>query len=280
MGNLRVAHDMDEFQDGESAILTLAGDQRMIDHLGNLVDQSELDVLENVARRDNFKSDLFEKKKRLAKEYEPARGNYDIGRKEGSDAILTKYDEIADAPEGFALKNAAHMAAAESKLNALKDSENLMLGDGSLSSTGRLGVGGGRRAGGGGGMANGGGASELVANVLQPFKVQSDVMNAEEVVKFRKKLDKKGRKKMKKQLDSDDEDMATINFRRKMLAGGAAPDDAGSDEEDPELYEQLRKQRVAAVRQGAERGEVKVGAIGKDGRDDDDGSALFVVGGL
>merc|ERR1712151_813846 len=69
------------------------------------------------------------------------------------------------------------------------------------------------------------------------IRVQADFYTAEEMAKFRKPPKKKAKRRKGDTKTKDDEigDMKD--------AGAQRPQDAGSDEEDPELYEQLSKQR-------------------------------------
>jgi len=69
---------------------------------------------------------------------------------------------------------------------------------------------------------------------------QSDYYTSEEMAKFKKPA-KKIKKKSRNKAGGDKEDQ--IGDPSKVHNKIARPDDAGSDEEDPELYEQLSKQR-------------------------------------
>jgi len=69
---------------------------------------------------------------------------------------------------------------------------------------------------------------------------QSDYFTSEEMAKFKKPA-KKIKKKSRNKAGGDKEDQ--IGDPSKVHNKIARPDDAGSDEEDPELYEQLSKQR-------------------------------------
>lgn len=88
-------------------------------------------------------------------------------------------------------------------------------------------------------------------------RVQSDFYTTEEMAKFRKPAKTKGKRRMR-QADAKEKDdqIAGPTSGSGMLVPGR-PADAGSDEEDPELYEQLSKQRrlvrrseAGAVRKG------------------------------
>merc|ERR1712232_338536 len=88
---------------------------------------------------------------------------------------------------------------------------------------------------------------------------QSDYYTAEEMAKFRKPTKtKKIKKRKQEKVDKDDQ----IGDPNAVMS--SRPQDAGSDEEDPELYEQLSKQRRLVKRSdtGATRkGEAALAAV-------------------
>lgn len=87
-------------------------------------------------------------------------------------------------------------------------------------------------------------------------KFQSDFYTSEEMSKFKKPTKKPAKKKNRAKVAGDKEDQ--IGDPSKVhVKGPARPDDAGSDEEDPELYEQLSKQRRLVKR--ADTGQAKKG---------------------
>mmetsp|Transcript_11767 Transcript_11767/g.25543 ORF Transcript_11767/g.25543 Transcript_11767/m.25543 type:complete len:589 (+) Transcript_11767:86-1852(+) len=87
-------------------------------------------------------------------------------------------------------------------------------------------------------------------------KFQSDFYTSEEMSKFKKPTKKPAKKKSRAKVAGDKEDQ--IGDPSKVhVKGPARPDDAGSDEEDPELYEQLSKQRRLVKR--ADTGQAKKG---------------------
>jgi U4/U6.U5 tri-snRNP-associated protein 1 len=90
------------------------------------------------------------------------------------------------------------------------------------------------------------------------LKLQSDFYTSEEMAKFRKPPKKKTKKRSAKDADKED---AVGNPK---LVAIQRPDDAGSDEEDPELYEQLSKQRRLVRRSDAgatRRGEAALASV-------------------
>lgn len=90
-------------------------------------------------------------------------------------------------------------------------------------------------------------------------KVQSDYYTTEEMAKFRKPPKRKAKKRKVEKVDKDDQ----IGDPNAVSAGGR-PQDAGSDEEDPELYEQLSKQRRLVKRSDAgatRKGEAALAAV-------------------
>merc|ERR1719277_1210411 len=98
------------------------------------------------------------------------------------------------------------------------------------------------------------------ASLESKLKLQTDYYTSDEMAKFRKPPKKKA-KRRKGADGKDKEDQVGV------VAGGAPlpkPVDAGSDEEDPELYEQLSKQRRLVKRSDAgamRKGEAALAAV-------------------
>eukprot|EP00930_Biecheleria_cincta_P017481 TRINITY_DN1388_c0_g2_i1.p1 TRINITY_DN1388_c0_g2~~TRINITY_DN1388_c0_g2_i1.p1 ORF type:complete len:594 (-),score=171.44 TRINITY_DN1388_c0_g2_i1:246-2027(-) len=86
-------------------------------------------------------------------------------------------------------------------------------------------------------------------------KFQSDYFTSDEMAKFKKPEKKRKIKKRTKTADKDTEDR--IGDPKMVHVASERPEDAGSDEEDPELYEQLSKQRRLVKR--ADTGQAKKG---------------------
>jgi len=76
------------------------------------------------------------------------------------------------------------------------------------------------------------------------LKVQTDYYTSDEMAKFRKPPKKKTKRRSGKDAKED-------QVGNPKLVAISRPDDAGSDEEDPELYEQLSKQRRLVRRSDA-----------------------------
>merc|ERR1711957_977653 len=92
----------------------------------------------------------------------------------------------------------------------------------------------------------------------QNIKFQSDMYTADEMQKFRKPPKKKAKRRKADTKNKEDE----IGDMKE--AGAGRPQDAGSDEEDPELYEQLSKQRRLVRRSDAgamKKGEAALAAV-------------------
>jgi len=116
------------------------------------------------------------------------------------------------------------------------------------------------------------------------FKVQSDYYTEEEMAKFRKPAKRKAKRRKAEKVEKDD----AIGDPSAMQTGGR-PADAGSDEEDPELYEQLSKQRRLVKRSDAgatRKGEAalaavseKVQALGEDDEEKKEEREKAILGG-
>jgi len=114
-------------------------------------------------------------------------------------------------------------------------------------------------------------------------KLQSDYYTTEEMAKFRKPPKKKAKRRKVEKVDKDD----AIGDPGNVAAGGR-PQDAGSDEEDPELYEQLSKQRRLVKRSDAgatRKGEAalaavseKIQAIGDEDEDKKEEKEQTIIG--
>lgn len=94
------------------------------------------------------------------------------------------------------------------------------------------------------------------------LKVQKDFLTSAEMAKFRK-IPKKKTKRRQRGDAKDKEDQISAPGAGPMVLPGR-PADAGSDEEDPELYEQLSKQRRLVRRSDAgavRKGEAALGAV-------------------
>jgi len=94
------------------------------------------------------------------------------------------------------------------------------------------------------------------------FKVQSDYYTNDEMAKFRKPPKKKT--KRRKGTDAKDKEDQIGDSTQAENNNAVRPVDAGSDEEDPELYEQLSKQRRLVKRSDAgatKRGEAALSAV-------------------
>mmetsp|Transcript_23211 Transcript_23211/g.57782 ORF Transcript_23211/g.57782 Transcript_23211/m.57782 type:complete len:588 (+) Transcript_23211:68-1831(+) len=90
-------------------------------------------------------------------------------------------------------------------------------------------------------------------------KLQSDYYTTEEMAKFRKPPKKKAKRRKVERVEKDDAIGDPSN-----VAMGGRQQDAGSDEEDPELYEQLSKQRRLVKRSdagAARKGEAALAAV-------------------
>lgn len=86
-------------------------------------------------------------------------------------------------------------------------------------------------------------------------KFQADYFTSDEMAKFKKPEKKRKIKKRTKAADKDTDDK--IGDPKMVHISSERPEDAGSDEEDPELYEQLSKQRRLVKR--ADTGQAKKG---------------------
>eukprot|EP00931_Biecheleriopsis_adriatica_P076105 TRINITY_DN49859_c0_g1_i1.p1 TRINITY_DN49859_c0_g1~~TRINITY_DN49859_c0_g1_i1.p1 ORF type:complete len:624 (+),score=189.18 TRINITY_DN49859_c0_g1_i1:101-1873(+) len=140
--------------------------------------------------------------------------------KQGAD-ILDKYDEIKTGPTGFMIGGVATGIIEE------RDPEKRLA---ILTAI-----------------------SEKQGDVQNKF--QSDYYTAEEMAKFTKKPTNQKKKKKRTKATGDKDDQ--IGDPTKVHVKVARPEDAGSDEEDPELYEQLSKQRRLVKR--ADSGAAKKG---------------------
>jgi len=91
-------------------------------------------------------------------------------------------------------------------------------------------------------------------------KFQTDYYTHEEMAQFRKPPKRKAKRRKVEKADKDD----AIGDPSLVAAGLSRPQDAGSDEEDPELYEQLSKQRRLVKRSdagGLKKGEAALATV-------------------
>ncbi|CAD7928659.1 unnamed protein product [Amoebophrya sp. A25] len=199
--NFRVTHDMGDFEEGSTAILTLA-DERVLNADGTI--NEDMDMLEDINKTDAFKLKRREEQKKRKHDYDPSRGYHGD---QNTGEILSKYDDLPTRAEGFTLGE-GFSAAAEKRLAAMA-------------------------------------ANSADLNPDGP-KFQVDMMNQQEEVVFRKKIAKQAKKRQaqaQKRSILDDEDDLGQPKKKMKFAWNA---DVDSDEDDPELYEQLRKQKTAA----------------------------------
>lgn len=201
---MKVRHDADALQDGESITMTLS-DRPILDTEGNIDDQTP-DELSNVRMTDAERAKHNEELKKQV-DYDPT--------KEGQN-ILSKYDELKTGPSGFMISGSTVGVMDET------DPEKKLAILTALSQKHSLEV---------------------------KTKLQADYYTAEEMeAKFRKPPKKKA--KRRKATDAKDKE-DQIGDPSLASAAAGRPQDAGSDEEDPELYEQLSKQRRLVRRSDA-----------------------------
>jgi len=205
---LHVAHDFDKFQEGEDVTLVMA-DTPLLNEKGEL--NLEKGELENVNWKDGRKVERNNEIKN-----DPARHGYNASLEDTYEIgaggmpvkrLLAQYDEKPIGEKGFTL------GQRQKELQAMDPEErlNALTKEASSSSASR-------------GIA-----------LSQAMKFQSDYYRPGEVG-FRKPKIKKMKKR--KQLKEDDEPKGVVSFKTL-----ERPEDCDSDEEDPELYESLRKQR-------------------------------------
>merc|ERR1719329_1510217 len=146
--------------------------------------------------------------------------------------ILSKYDELKTGPKGFVLGGQVMGVIEET------DPEKRLAILTSLSEK---------------------------SSLEQKTKLQSDFYTSEEMSSFRKT--KKAPKKRKTRTGDDKkdkDDQMPVAPKGSAVAAPGRPQDAGSDEEDPELYEQLSKQRRLVRRSDAgavRKGEAALAAV-------------------
>eukprot|EP00933_Yihiella_yeosuensis_P011638 TRINITY_DN11912_c0_g2_i1.p1 TRINITY_DN11912_c0_g2~~TRINITY_DN11912_c0_g2_i1.p1 ORF type:complete len:594 (+),score=204.61 TRINITY_DN11912_c0_g2_i1:158-1939(+) len=147
--------------------------------------------------------------------------------KEGAD-ILDKYDDVKTGPTGFMIGGTAMGVIEE------QDPEK------------RLQI-----------------LTKMSESDQNRVNFQSDYYTSEEMEKLGKFTQKSKKKKPKRKRQGEDKE-DTIGDPKKVHVPAARPDDAGSDEEDPELYEQLSKQRRLVKRADsgtAKKGEAALAAV-------------------
>jgi len=220
MSDLRVAHEFEKFQEGEDITMVLA-DTPILNERGEInLDDGEL---ENVLWKDQNKSkkwnDIKDDPARagynasLPDQYEIGAGGLPVKR------LLTQYDDKPIEERGF------HLGQRQAQLEALTPEERLNL----LSAE----------------------AEQQKKEALdQPYdregvkfnlnhgqiKFQSDYIPTSDAPKISFK--KTGKKNKKKRKVKEEEEPKQLTFKTL-----EKPENIDSDEEDPELYEYLRKQR-------------------------------------
>lgn len=202
---MKVAHAMDDFQEGETEILTLK-DSMIIDSDGEVNDGA--DELHNALRSEKFKSDRANEMKgqkwKIGEDYDPTKAaEYDD---DGNIKILGKYDELATEAKGFTLgQQLPDDVDPEVKLKLLmKDDKRYDLGT--------------------------------------DFKVQSDFYTTEEMTGFQKRKPMK-KKPKKPKVEKDKKRGEEVVPLKGMKPAFAKLEDVDSGEEDAELYDRLHRQR-------------------------------------
>jgi len=206
---LHVAHDIDKFQEGEDVTLVMA-DTPLLNEKGEL--NLEKGELENVAWKDSKRAERNNEIKN-----DPMRAGYNASLEDSYEIgaggmpikrLLAQYDEKPVGEKGFTL------GQRQKELHAMDPEERLKALTREASST-----------------SSGAGIS-----LNNGMKFQSDFYRPGEAGFRKPKTSKKMKKR--KQMKEDDEPKGTISFKQL-----ERPADCDSDEEDPELYESLRKQR-------------------------------------
>mmetsp|Transcript_80527 Transcript_80527/g.260878 ORF Transcript_80527/g.260878 Transcript_80527/m.260878 type:complete len:585 (-) Transcript_80527:350-2104(-) len=172
-----------------------------------LSDQRLLDKDGNLIDEPDELSNVRMSDAERAKHNEALRKQVDYDPTKQNQDILDKYDELNTAPAGFVVGGRAVGGAIDESDPEKKLAILTALGE----------------------------KHTLEAKL----KLQSDYYTADEMeAKFRKPPKRKAKRRKTEKVDKDDAigDAATVGM-------GGRPQDCGSDEEDPELYEQLSKQR-------------------------------------
>lgn len=202
---MHIAHNMDKFEEGMDATFVLA-DTPLLDDKGELrVDRGEL---ENIEWKDKSRLDRNKELKNKKAGYDAYAGPEDeVAFGPGGmprSSLLSKYDELPQGDKGFTLGASEHVIDEEAERRVAQ-------------------------------MTN-----QAHKQTLQggPLRVQRDFMTTAEAGKtFQSRFKSNKRPKKRKQVKDDDEEPVP---EFKMLE---RPEGCDSDEEDPELYESLRKQR-------------------------------------
>lgn len=166
------------------------------------------------------------------KQNEAQKKQKDYDRDLDGQNILSKYDELKTGPKGFVLGGQVMGVIEET------DPEKRLAILTSLSEK---------------------------SSLEQKTKIQADFYTSEEMNTFRKT--KKAPKKRKTRTGDDKkdkDDQMPVAPKGSAVAAPGRPQDAGSDEEDPELYEQLSKQRRLVRRSDAgavRKGEAALAAV-------------------
>lgn len=183
-----------------------------------LSDRNLLDKDGNLIEADDELSNVNMADTEKYKKFEAIRNQKEYDPTKAGADILDKYDEVKTGPTGFMIGGTVMGTIEE------KDPEK------------RLAI-----------------LTAISEKQTSDLKFQSDYFTSEEMAKFKKTTTKKKVKSRKKGDGKDKEDQ--IGDPTKAFTPVARPEDAGSDEEDPELYEQLSKQRrlVKKVDTGAAR---------------------------
>jgi len=211
---MKVRHDAGDIREGETVVMTLS-DSQLLDKDGNLVETA--DELSNVRLSDMERAKHHDALKKQV-DYDPT--------KDGQD-ILSKYDDLKEAPEGFLLGGRTLGGVIEEN-----DPEKRLA------------------------ILTALGEKHSLENKL---KLQSDFYTAEEMSKMWKPKKKIKRRKTEK-VEKDD----TIGNPEVFGKNSTSKEDYCSDEEDPELYEQLSKQRRLVKKStdgGTKKGEAALAAV-------------------
>ncbi|KAL4855087.1 SART-1 family protein DOT2 [Chlorella vulgaris] len=268
LAGAKVKHNAEDLEDGETMILTLE-DRGILDDKGNLVEDDQDMVLENIlAREDKQRSKAF---KASAKQAKPLWE--EDGKRRG---LLDKYDE--EEEQMMRIDDAGAVEAARQKR---QDDIRARLAAGA--------------AGGGGGGGGGGTVAQDASEAVQ--QQAADYYTQEEMAKFQKPKKKKERKLKKKALTAEElealeaeaaargtSDLGSRATRQRRADGkeatataaaaerraryehalnkanyaslalrpdSAAGEDDGAAQEDDDLYQSLNKARLRAQKSAA-----------------------------
>merc|ERR1719272_1546467 len=197
-----------------------------------LADTNLLDKDGNLVDNDDELANVNMLDSDRAKQNDAVRNQKDYDRDLDGQNILSKYDELKTGPKGFVLGGQVMGVIEET------DPEKRLAILTSLSEK---------------------------SSLEQKTKIQADFYTSEEMNTFRKT--KKAPKKRKTRTGDDKkdtDDQMPVAPKGSAVAAPGRPQDAGSDEEDPELYEQLSKQRRLVRRSDAgavRKGEAALAAV-------------------